>query len=435
MFENSSGGGDSNLPQFPAVDLPVPTVNLPLSGDPTRDFAGTTASSIPNDPASSFPSAHFAAPGAASLAPPSGATLSSMPNPGEASGFSVPISASTSQPSGSGQPQTPVLPDRESAANTAGPSIAFDAGPALDHTAIDDLIGAVGEFGGPSPELPSGLLPPNIGTASQEELLRGDAGHLASRTMPNDSLPIESADTHEISESTLPPFVLGRSKALELAESGELTRALEMLSQYYESPELSYAEHTDLIDILDALAREVIYSDRPLLRPKHTVSVQDTLAGLAEKHRINSEFIAAVNQMGQSQALLANTQIKLIDGPFRAQVSLSRGELTLFLRKLYAGRFPVSISQKNVPALGTYEVVDRRKDRTYYSANAVIPAEAPTNPYGGYWLSLGGNLSIHGSPQQVTGELEGAGCISLAPLDAADVYRILTKGSSVEIRQ
>ena len=207
-----------------------------------------------------------------------------------------------------------------------------------------------------------------------------------------------------------------------------------MMSQYYDHPELDYAEHTDLVDLLDALSREVIYSNRSLLGPPHTVTSQDTLKGLAEKHRVTPELLAAINGLGDSQALVPASHIKVLTGPFHATVNLSRGELTLFLRKMYAGRFPIAISKINQPSPGTYEIVDRRRDRTFYGADVVIPAGAPTNPYGGYWLSLGGNLSIHGSPEQVTSDLEGAGCISLAPLDAADAYRILGKGSSVEIR-
>lgn len=437
--ENFLGSGQNNNPQFPAIDLPLPTVNLPLEGDPASMITGNSGTSS-NEPASSLPSTSFGVPVATNLSAPSGATLSSTPIPSDAGGFSVPVVADSSLPFGTDQQPFPKPSEGAGTGNPMGPSVALDSVPAFEDSAIDDLIGAIGEssdvgdVGSFSPAFPSGSFPNGLDSMGQDDLLPGDGGRLASRTLPNEAKTIESLGSSGNTEPVLSPFAQARSRALEMAGAGELTRALELLSQYYESPELSYAEHTDLVDILDALAREVIYSDRPLLRPKHTVSVQDTLAGLAEKHRVNSEFIAAINNMGQSQALLANTQIKLIDGPFRAQVSLSRGELTLFLRKLYAGRFPISVSQKNMPPLGTYEIVDRRKDRTYYSANAVIPAEAPTNPFGGYWLSLGGNLSIHGSPQQVTGELEGAGCISLAPLDAADVYRILAKGSSVEIR-
>jgi hypothetical protein len=298
---------------------------------------------------------------------------------------------------------------RSNAEGREGPAIPFVAQAPADQSLANDLINAGG-------------LPLNPG---------GDFSEWSPQLLAANE--ISGASNSSSDSAQLPPLALAKKQALEKAQMGNLAEALEMMSQYYERVELDYAEHTDLVDLLDALSREVIYSDRHLLGPPHQVSSQDTLQNVAEKNRINPELLAAINKLGDSQALVPNSTIKVIEGPFRAQVSLSRGELTLFLRKMYAGRFPVSISSINQPPQGTFEIVDRRRDRTYYGTNVVIPAAAPTNPFGGYWLSLGSNLSIHGSPEQITSDLEGAGCISLAPLDAADVYRILGKGASVEI--
>lgn len=71
-------------------------------------------------------------------------------------------------------------------------------------------------------------------------------------------------------------------------------------------------------------------------------------------------------------------------------MSIGRQELTVFLGELYAGRFPVSFGKDPSPVEGTFEIVDRRRDRTYYGTGGkVIPAGDPRNPYGGYWLNLG----------------------------------------------
>lgn len=418
-LSRSTPNFNDSAPQFPS-DNPLPSLSSQQA---------TSALPVSNASIATLPSTISSTQDESSnLLPPSGATLTSIPT-----AASVPTFPQSSVIGVTDQKPLPELPASSFAQNAAGPSIPFNANSAPTVPTADDLIGAVGAWDTNSSTSADVTLPPaDSKPAAPEAGLSQDSGLLASRSDSSS----ESGDLspQPSQKSTTIPYSDARTHALQLAEAGELAEALDLLSQYYESPEIDYAEHTDLVDILDALAREVIYSDRPLLRTKYTVSALDSLASLSERHRVNPELIAAVNQMGQSQALVPNTQIKLIDGPFRAQVSLARGELTLFLRKMYAGRFPVSISQKNKPEPGTYEIVDRRRDRTFYSANAVIPAEAPTNPYGGYWLSLGANLAIHGSPEQVTSELEGVGCISLAPLDAADVYRILSKGAAVEIR-
>ncbi len=230
------------------------------------------------------------------------------------------------------------------------------------------------------------------------------------------------------------PFADAKDQALALASSGKLRDALQMLSKYYDSPELNSSQHSDLVDLLDALSKEVIYSSRHLAQPAYTVVSGDTLESLAAKYQVTPELLAAVNRLGSSKALISGSQFKTLPGPFHAVVSMSRQELTLMLGDLYAGRFPVSFGKDPSPVEGNFEVVTRSRDRTYYGTGGkVLAATDNRNPYGGYWLDLGKELCIHGTPEAGSEELRDAGCISLAPLDAADVYNILGQGSRVSI--
>lgn len=229
-------------------------------------------------------------------------------------------------------------------------------------------------------------------------------------------------------------FATARKQALEQANTGNLKDALALLSQYYKSPEIGSAEQADLTDILDALSREVIYSRRHLLEPAFVVGQGDTVASVAGQFGINPEFLNAVNELGDAKTLVPGSQLKVVRGPFRASVDLASHELTVYLGDNYAGRFPISTGRDPSPKPGVFEVVDRQLARTYYGAGAVVlPGKDPRNPYGGYWLNLGDALCIHGTPEMASSDLDDAGCISLAPLDARDVYSILVVGSRVEI--
>ena len=178
----------------------------------------------------------------------------------------------------------------------------------------------------------------------------------------------------------------------------------------------------------------MIYSSRHLLTSAYVVESKETIESVAAKHRIAPELLAKINQIGNSKTLASGSELKVIPGPFRAQLSLVRGELTVFLGEMYAGRFPVALGKDPVPSAGTFEVVDRRKDRVYYGrGGTILTAEDRRNPYGGYWLNLGHEMCIHGTAEAPSADLNDAGCISLAPLDAADVYDILTQGSQVTI--
>lgn len=231
------------------------------------------------------------------------------------------------------------------------------------------------------------------------------------------------------------PFDTAREQALQAAGDGKLTDAMRIMMPYYTSPELTHSQFTDLTDMLDALAREVIYSGkRHLLLPPHIVKTGETLFTVAERYQVTPEILANINGLGDSKALVVGSQLKVIQGPFRGDIDLTRGELTMFLGDLYAGRFPISVGQDPAPRAGKFEVVEKRRDRTYYGAGGrVIAADEPRNPYGGYWIDLGQNICLHGTPEMPSADMANAGCISLSPIDAADAYLMLTPGSHIEI--
>ncbi|MEZ6134791.1 MAG: LysM peptidoglycan-binding domain-containing protein [Pirellulaceae bacterium] len=388
--------------------------------------------------------------------PDSGSHGSIANNSASSSGFDV------TQPAGE---NLPVFPTLSSTQETLGGN---STAPVLDlPPAQTDLNGQVVNDGTDSGHVPvlDGPAVPFVANGNPNGLLvsqksptdSSPAGELAVPLLPvEDTLPaatggssptnypdsVSSPGTMETStptsEPALPtlPFEIAREQALMKAANGSLREALEQLSAYYESVELGRAEHTDLVDMLDALSRETIYSKRHLVQKAYVVTATDTLDELAKRYQVSPELLGAINGMGESTALVAGSQLKVLPGPFHARISMNRGELTVFLGKMYAGRFPISINQANPPREGIFEIVDRRRDRAYYGPGGVeIQAGAPDNPYGGYWLSLANNIEIHGSPEMARSDLEKAGCISLAPLDAADVYSILTKHSQVEIRK
>jgi lipoprotein-anchoring transpeptidase ErfK/SrfK len=107
----------------------------------------------------------------------------------------------------------------------------------------------------------------------------------------------------------------------------------------------------------------------------------------------------------------------------------------MFLGELYAGRYPATFGSEPEPRPGVYQILDKQRNRNYYASNGMqISANDPKNPFGGYWLDLGQDLCIHGSPEVETGA-NHMGCISLSPLDAADVFGMLGRGSQVTIRK
>jgi lipoprotein-anchoring transpeptidase ErfK/SrfK len=225
-------------------------------------------------------------------------------------------------------------------------------------------------------------------------------------------------------------------EAEQLVNEGKFKAALAKLSPHYLSPEVPSDQRTPLAAWLDALAAKVIYSREHLLAAPHHVRKGETLFEIADQYNVPWRLLANINSHAVSdpRVLVQGTELKVVPGPFRAHINIATNELTLFVSDLYAGRFPLSIGDQPPPA-GQYKVVDKMsQQKTYYGLDGrVIPANEPSNPYGGWWISLGGDVSIHGSP--ATPETQKLGCLSLSPQDARDVYGILSMGSDVTIQR
>lgn len=231
---------------------------------------------------------------------------------------------------------------------------------------------------------------------------------------------------------------LGLNNAIETADrqfmSDKLRDALGTLSIFYNAPNITGEQRSQLLARLDPLAREVIYSKRHLLEQPHRVGQDETLTEIASIYQVPWQLLANINHISDPVTILPGTELKVVRGPFRAEVNLEMKEITLFLGDLYAGRFPVEVGSDPTPVLGTYTIQEKQTKRTYYDREgSPVPPGSPANPYGDVWMDLGGMLSIHGSPNPTAPTNQG--CISLASNAAKDVFGILSQGSSVTIRR
>jgi LysM repeat protein len=231
-------------------------------------------------------------------------------------------------------------------------------------------------------------------------------------------------------------FEKARRSAQSRIDSGEYQDALFDLSIFYDSPDLNETERQQLVDMLDPLAAKVVYSREHHLAPAHRVGQNETLVDVAAQYNVPWELLKNINGVRDPLVLVPRTELKVVRGPFRADIDLKKGELALFLGRLYAGRFPISTGKDPEPKPGEYQVREKRTDRAYYTPDGgQIPGRHADNPYGRVWIHLGGEVCIHGSPESGNRPNSDLGCISLSPIDADDVYGILSQGSKVTIRR
>ena len=221
-----------------------------------------------------------------------------------------------------------------------------------------------------------------------------------------------------------------------LIEADEYRKALGTLSKHYGCKGLTGPQQQKLQGWLDALAGKVIYStEHHFIRQPYVVQRGDNLASIATKLKIPAEVIYNINraQFGSSNEVSPGMTLKVVNGPFHAEVNLETKMMTLFVKNLYAGRFPVAMGISGKPDQGNYRVmVKSPAGFTWRDAQGKeYPAGTPGNGYGPYWMGLTGSLCIHAV---ANGTTDGhPGCIGLSESDAKDIYGILSKDSQISI--
>ena len=215
----------------------------------------------------------------------------------------------------------------------------------------------------------------------------------------------------------------------------QLASALFTLSFWYDNPDLTADDHRNLTELLDQLAGTVIYSTQHTMEPPYAARRRETLFDIANEYKVPWRLLKKINAIRDPQVLVPGQELKVVRGPFRAEIDLARQEMTVFVDRYYAGRFVISTGNDPSPQPGSYEVLQKKYDQqSYYTADGEeVRSNDPMNPYGKYWIGLSKSLSIHGSPLQQSPY--GTGCVSLSPRDAEDVFAILSRGSRVLIKE
>lgn len=255
------------------------------------------------------------------------------------------------------------------------------------------------------------------------------AGPLPPETAADHAGPFVGADAHREFAGTL-------SDARLMIDEGRLVESLESLSYWYHHDDLTPQEDRQLMELLDPLAGEVIYSQAHLLERPYEVQPGDSLDRVADAYAVSWQLLAKINGIDDPRHIRQGDLLKVIRGPFNAVVDLTDYTLTLSLRGLYAGRFAIGIGQDQSTPDGTFDVRNKVTNPTYYGRDGVVDANDPSNPLGEHWIDLGNHLGIHGTNDPSTiGRDDSKGCIRLGPQEAEDVFDILTIGSTVVIRR
>lgn len=264
----------------------------------------------------------------------------------------------------------------------------------------------------------------------------------AGRAAANRDTPGERSSFPQTSQGSLEPspavrevrFERAMQEAQQLLSDRKMADALKRLTEMYGSPDLPPQSAGPFQELLDQLAGTVIYSTEHHLEEPYRVQAGETLEQISEIYAAPVQLLANINGLKAPYTLYPGQELKVLRGPFRAEVTLSPAtRLTLFLGPYYAGRFDATLGALPPAKEGNFTVLQKMVDRPFYNpGGGAIAPHAPGNPYGGHWLGLEDQLCIHGSGPSAD---SSRGCIGLNARDAADVFAILSVGSRVIVRR
>ena len=203
--------------------------------------------------------------------------------------------------------------------------------------------------------------------------------------------------------------------------------ALLILSQLYGSPDLPASQAREITQILDQMAAKVIYSREHLLESAYLVQAGDTLDIISDRYQVPALLLARINGIRNPQNLPPGRELKVLKGPFSAQISTDRSEMTLMLADRYAGRFSVVLNSDLSRVTGIWKV--REKGPSTSVAGGAS---------GRQWIELGnasGNISMQGTNDTRIATGGSRNTIWLSEQDMDDVFGILSVGSSVIIQR
>lgn len=364
----------------------------------------------------------------------------------QAAAVTVSADAAGAVASPSSRPSTPKLPEvnipRDSIPSEGSSSVVGVTDPTtLPESGPTTVLGAVPSTVSPLPHGSYTDGPPlNDASVASNRTPINSSGHLGKvdetgeSSPPLITSPVTDGNPQEFQSNISMDNAFAndwRSVQDQLSE-GHMADALLALSLWYGSPDLPTDQNEKLNGLLDQLAGTVIYSTHHFMQAPYQVSVGETLNQIADQFKLPWQFLAKVNSIPNPNELVVGQELKVVHGPFRAEIDLDSQELTLFLHRHYAGRFSIRIGQTPFPNSGQYEVVDQMVEGRDYVAGdgSLIPVGAPSNPYGQLSLGLTDGLVIHAGPNRDGGSV---GCIMLQQKDLEDICLILSLGSRVTI--
>lgn len=231
------------------------------------------------------------------------------------------------------------------------------------------------------------------------------------------------------------PLAALLEEAQDLERKGDLIG----LKAVYQKLINDFPNHKDIIrwqKNLDELNLKIIFSAMivPGLSQEYEVQPLDTLTKIARQFNTTIELLKKSNGLS-SDKINPGRRLKVWTAKFSILIDKSQNSLILKSNDEIIKTYNVATGMNNSTPLGTFKIVNKLFNPTWYKAGAVVPPGSPENILGTRWLGFDlSGYGIHGTSEpESIGKQTTAGCVRMLNPEVEEVYTLLPVGTEVTV--
>jgi len=173
------------------------------------------------------------------------------------------------------------------------------------------------------------------------------------------------------------------------------------------------------------------------LTPKsilYEVKPGDTLTKIAREFKTTAELIKRSNGL-RDATIVPGRKIKVWTAPFSVLVDKSQNTLIVKADEEVFKTYLVSTGKNNSTPVGTFKIVNKLSNPTWFKAGIVVSPSSPENILGSRWLGFDlPGYGIHGTTEpQSLGKQVTQGCVRMSNADVEELYTIIPLGTEVTV--
>ncbi|MFA5270991.1 MAG: L,D-transpeptidase family protein [Candidatus Omnitrophota bacterium] len=167
---------------------------------------------------------------------------------------------------------------------------------------------------------------------------------------------------------------------------------------------------------------------------KYTVKPNDSLGKIAKEYNTTIELIKRANNLSRD-VIRPGDKFKVNNCKFAIVVDKSQNLLFLKNGDDIIKTYVISTGKNNSTPVGTFKIVNKQTNPTWFKAGAVVPPDSPENILGTRWMGFDlKSYGIHGTTDpDALGKQITAGCVRMRNSEVEELYDIVPVGTEVTI--